>query len=286
MKKIIALISVLTLGLLACSKNTSSKGIEIVGSDTLLELVQAQGEAFVKKTKISVNVTGGGSGVGIAKILDGVIDIANASRAMKSKELVKAKKKGLDIKEVKLAIDAIAVIVNPGNPVSNLSAAQLEAIYKGEVTNWKEVGGPDVPVSLYGRQSSSGTFAYFRKKVLHKKDYSDKMKRMNGNAQIVAAVKADKGGIGYVGIGYVASGKTGVKMMGVNGVLPNDKEKVLAGKYYISRYLYQYINGVPKGNQKKFLQFALSEEGQKIVEETGFYPLGAVKAKELNPFVF
>lgn len=290
MKKILVILAALAIGLVSCGKgggNEEKKGLTIVGSDTLLELVQAQSEAFGKKTKIDVKVGGGGSGVGIAKILGGTIDIADASRAMKGKEHKLAKDKGMDIKEVKLAIDAIAVIVNKENKVADLTNEQLMKIYLGEITNWKEVGGADMPIVLYGRQNSSGTFAYFQKKVLHKKKYSAKMNRMTGNSQIVAAINQDKGGIGYVGIGYAVGQTSKINIVSVNGVSPTDKAKVLDNKYYISRFLYQYVQAKDiKGNVKKFLLFELSAEGQKIVEKIGFYPIGEDGAKKLNPFLF
>jgi phosphate transport system substrate-binding protein len=284
MKKMLVVFSILVFGLFACGKG-DKKGIEIVGSDTLLEMVQAEAEEYVKKTGTPVNVTGGGSGVGISKLLDGTCDIANASRSMKDKELTLAKEKGMEIFEVKVAIDAIAVIINPENPVKDLTNTQLGAIFKGEITNWKEVGGPDLKISLYGRQSSSGTFSYFRKKVLEKKDYSQEMKRMTGNAQIAEGIKNDKAGIGYVGIGYV-QGASGIKMIAVNGVMPDNQEKVLAGEYFISRFLYQYVASKPEGRVKDFLLFELSEKGQEIVKETGFYPVGTEGAKKLNPFLY
>ncbi|HCL56534.1 MAG TPA: phosphate-binding protein [Spirochaetia bacterium] len=292
MKKILSLLVILSIGLFSCGKG-SQKGIEVKGSDTLLELVQEMGEVYIKKSGIAVNVSGGGSGVGVAGIVNNNTDIGDASRQIKDKEIKKAKENGIEPLEVKLGIDAIAIVVNPSNTINQLTTDQLAAIYKGEVKNWKEVGGPDVEISLYGRQENSGTYAFFQEHIL-KANYSDKMKRMNGNAQMFEGVKADIGGIGYQGLGYVmnedGSFKPGVKVLAVVGksgraVLPSDKSAVLSGEYAISRFLYQYVNKNMTQTVKDFVLFELSPEGQAIVKKTGFYPLDE-RAKELNPELF
>jgi phosphate transport system substrate-binding protein len=186
----------------------------IKGSDTLLNLVQQLAEAYMRKHQdVEISVVGGGSGVGIAALIDGNVDIANASRKIKPKELKRAKENGVEPVEFVIAIDALAIIVNPRNPVDKLTIEQLGAIYRGEIGNWKEVGGPDMRITLYGRQPVSGTFVFFRERVL-KGDYSPRMRQMAGNAQIVEAVKRDRSGIGYVGLGYVKKAK-GVKVISV-----------------------------------------------------------------------
>lgn len=271
------------------------KGIEIKGSDTLLEVVQALAENFSKKTKIPVNVTGGGSGTGIAALINGTTDICNSSRPMKEKEIADAKAKGIEPLEIKLGVDAIAIVVNAKNTVKSLTLEQLGALYRGEITNWKEVGGNDAAVSLYGRQPNSGTFDFFKEHILNKKDFAQSKKQMNGNAQIVDALKTDVNGVGYVGIGYVLSqGKAlkGVKIIPIKGkdgkdYSPTDKKAVFEGTYPISRYLYQYVNmnGLDK-RIKDFIQFELSNEGQKIIEKADFYALGEKMARELNPAIF
>jgi phosphate transport system substrate-binding protein len=171
------------------------------------------------------------------------------------------------------------VIVNDKNLISRLTVSQIGAIYRGEIKNWSEVGGADMPINLYGRQSNSGTYGFFREMVL-KGEYSSKMKTMNGTSQIVEAVKADPSGIGYIGVGY-AQHATGVTIINVamkeggSYSSPLDKAAVEAGEYPIARPLYQYVNGKPTGVAKDFLSFELSPEGQRIVEEEGFYPISA-----------
>ncbi len=241
--------------------------IKIKGSDSELNLVQALVEAYMARdNSVTITVQGGGSGVGIAALINKEIDIATASRAMKQDEIDKAKANGLDPVAFIFAIDAISVVVHPDNPLNEITLENLGKLYRGEIKNWKEIGGPDAEVSLYGRQSNSGTFVFFRETVL-KGDYSSKMKAMNGNSQIVDAVKTDKAGVGYVALGYVKDGDEfipGIKVLKVAGKMPGESG------YKLMRPLYQYMRGKPKGKIKEFLSFELSPEGQAIVEKTGF----------------
>jgi phosphate transport system substrate-binding protein len=263
------------------------KFMQVKGSDTLVNLVQILVEEFMAKNPDKpIAVLGGGSGTGIAALINDTCDIANHSRPMKDKEYEQAKDKGIITRTFIIAIDGLSVIVNPTNNVTELSMAQIGAIYRGEIENWREVGGANQPISLYGRQSNSGTFVFFQEHVLGKQDYSADMKRMNGNAQIVEGVMADKAGIGYVGVGYVVdqrSGKVrpGIKVLNVSkdaggkAFSPLDKAAVDSGDYPVARPLFQTTNGIPKGAVKAFLEFELSQEGQKIVEKEGFFPIGA-----------
>jgi len=257
--------------------------IQIKGSDSEVNLVQRLAEVFMQKNPgASIAVTGGGSGTGIAALINKKTDIANSSRDMKDKEIATAKKAGVTPFRVVFATDGICVILNPDNPVGKVTVGQLGKIYKGQIKNWKEVGGKDMPVSLYGRQSNSGTYMFFRESVL-KGDYSRDMKSMNGNSQIVEAVKQDKAGIGYVAVGYAANKdgivKPGLKVLAVSrdgnspAYTPLKMEAVMSGQYPISRPLNQYLNGKPSGNLLKFIQFELSAEGQKIVRDKGFFPV-------------
>jgi phosphate transport system substrate-binding protein len=186
-------------------------------------------------------------------------------------------------------MDGLAVVINSSNSVENLTVNEIAQIFKGEITNWKAVGGPDQEVTTYGRQSNSGTFVYFRDNVL-KGDYTSNMKRMNGNAQIVEAIKTDESSIGYVGIGYVVDdGKVveGLKVLNVakdansNPASPLKPENVKTGKYPLARPLNQYTNGKPTGTALDFINYELSDEGQKIAVEEGFYPVSP-KFQELN----
>lgn len=279
MRKYLKIISVITLALFMCTSSGFARDmIQIKGSDTLINLVQRLSEVYMEKNPgKAIAVTGGGSGTGIAALINGKCDIADASRNMKTKEIKRAMDSGISPKRVVIALDGLSVIVNENNPVSKLTMGQIGQIFRGEVTNWKDIGGSDSPITLYGRQSNSGTFVLFRDMVL-KGDYSAQMRRMNGNSQIVEAVKADPTGIGYVGVGYVknAAGITVLSVAAREGApyaSPLNTEDVKTGKYAIARPLNQYVNGTPKGAVRDFLAFELSPEGQKIVEEEGFFPI-------------
>ncbi len=252
--------------------------VVVKGSDTLLNLVQRMAEEFGEvQGDITVSVTGGGSGVGINALLNGEIDIADASRLIKSKETYSARESGVNPVQIVIAIDGLSVIVSESNSVSQLTVEQIGAIYRGEIKKWSDVGGPDKPITLYGRQPSSGTFVFFRDEVV-KGEYATVMRQMNGNSQIVEALKSDVTGIGYVGVGYLrdAVEVQAVAVRGEGGteyVSPLDGEKVRAGLYPLTRPLNQYTNGNPKGEARTFIEFELSPAGQKVVEEEGFFPV-------------
>jgi phosphate transport system substrate-binding protein len=251
---------------------------EIKGSDSEVNLVQALVEAFYDvNDKAEFSVSGGGSGVGIAALIEDDTNIANSSRPMKDSEVSDAKANGVEAVPIVFSMDGLAVILHESNPVEKLTVEQIGKIFAGEITNWKEVGGEDKPISLYGRQSNSGTYVFFMERVV-KADYSPTMQNMNGNSQIVEAVRADETGIGYVALGYVQSA-SGIKAISVAEseagpfITPTDLEKVKAGEYILTRPLYQYLNGKPTGALKQFIEFELSAEGQRIIEEQGFLPV-------------
>lgn len=287
LKKI--LIGFLCLGFITSGGTlfSQTKIMQVKGSDTLVNLVQILAEEFMGKNPRSpIAVLGGGSGTGIAALINNTCDIANHSRPMKDKEYKQAQDSGVVTRTFIIAIDGLSVIINPSNPITQLGMDQIGAIYRGEITNWKDVGGPNQAISLYGRQSNSGTFVFFQEHVLGKQDYSADMKRMNGNAQIVEGVMADKAGIGYVGVGYIVDQKSGkvrpgIKVLNVsktpggNAFSPLNKAAVDSGDYPIARPLFQTTNGIPKGAVKAFLEYELSPEGQQIVEREGFFPIGA-----------
>jgi len=252
--------------------------IQVKGSDTLINLVQRLSESYMEENPGKfIAVTGGGSGTGIAALINGKCDIANASRLMKDKEIAQAQDGGINPKRIVVAIDGLCVITNLKNRISKLTVDEVGKIFRGEITNWKELGGDDVSITLYGRQSNSGTYEFLKDMVL-KGDYSSRMRRMNGNAQIVEAVKQDISGIGYVGVGYVKEEK-GLTVLNIASQAgseyssPLNLNDVKTGKYPITRPLNQYINGTPKGDARDFILFELSEQGQKIVEEEGFFSL-------------
>ncbi len=283
MKKLI--LSLVIVVLVTMTAQIHAQGmIMIKGSDTLINLVQSLSEEYMEKDpNTAIAVTGGGSGVGIAALISNTVDIANASRPMKEKEMTAAKENGVIPVELVIGIDGLSVVINSSIAIESMTVDQIGAIFRGDITNWSEVGGPNKAISLYGRQPSSGTYVFFQEHVLGNKNYSPKMKQMNGNAQIIEGIKADQAAIGYVGVGYVfdESGNVqdGIKVLkvsaneGAEAVDPLISDNVKSGKYPIARALYQYINGKPKDHVKKFIQYELGEEGQKLVEEMGFYPV-------------
>ncbi len=266
----------------------SSGQIQVKGSDTEVNVVQLLAEKYMAKNKtVSISVTGGGSGTGIAALFNKTADLANSSRAMKEEELTQAKASNMDARRIVFATDALSVIVNKENPLKQLSVDQISKLFTGEIKNWKEIGGQDVTVSLYGRQSNSGTFSFFREFVV-KADYSPDMKGLNGNSQITEAVKTDKGGVGYVGVAYAVDPKTsnpvaGIKVLSVamtgstKFVSPLDEKNVKSGKYPVARPLYQYFVAAAGKSSAltDFLKYELSPEGQKIIHGEGFYEIKA-----------
>ena len=279
MKKVIAVLLAVSFTAL-CSGVCLAKEsmVQVKGSDTLINVVQKLAEVYMaKKPGAAIAVTGGGSGTGIAALVNRKCDIANSSRQIKAKEVEDANSKGIDPKRVVVAIDGLSIIVSTQNPVSKLTVDQIGKIYRGEAKNWSDVGGNDMPIVLYGRQSNSGTYD-FMKEVVMKGEYSPNLKSMNGNAQIVEAVKQDASGIGYVGVGY-AKEAGDIKVLEVASdtsmgyFSPLNEMDVKNGHYPVTRPLNQYIDGTPKGAVKDFLIFELSKEGQELVEKEGFFAI-------------
>jgi len=259
-------------------EKNSKNSIEIKGSDTLLQLVSNLAESYsADSLNARISVTGGGSGTGIAALINGEVDIADASRRIKDKEIAEAKERGINPLEFIIARDMLSVIVNEENSISKLTVEEIGKIYKGEITNWKDIGGADKQITLYGRQSTSGTYDFFMETVLED-DYSPEMRNLESNKAILESVKQDKTGVGYVGIGYVkdefGNQVKGINIIrvsnGIDYILPLDKTKI--ADYPISRPLYQYFAKKPKQGEVNydFLMFELSDKGQKIVEKTGF----------------
>jgi len=282
MKKftVIALTTLVVLG----SLFAGAKMIQIKGSDTLVNLVQILAEAYMEKNPgPALAVLGGGSSTGIAALTNGTCDIANHSRDWKSKEIDLAWEKGVKPHFFVVAVDGVSIIVNAKNPLDEMKMADVGALYRGDIKNWKAVGGPSQAVSLYGRQSNSGTYVFMQEHVLGNKNYSTDMKEMNGNAQIIEGVLQDEGGIGYVGVGYLydkdGNIRKGIKVLkisnGGGAFSPLDKAAVDSGDYPVSRPLFQATNGKPSAAVAAFLQFEMSDEGQKIVEREGFFPISA-----------
>jgi phosphate transport system substrate-binding protein len=263
-------------------KNRQVETITIKGSDTEVNLVLQLAEAYMATDpEVSLSITGGGSGTGIAALLNGKTDIANSSREINPHELLMARERHVFAQPFAFAADALAIIVHPSVGVDSLTINDLGKIYSGQINDWSQVGGKSGAISLYGRQSNSGTFMYFRERVLGK-DFSPELKQMNGTAQILESVKNDPGGIGYVGLGYLTghdgSLREGFRVIrlsektGEPAVSPLDNDLILSGLYPLTRPLFQYTNGSPSGKTLAFLEFEKSPEGLKIIAENGYLP--------------
>ena len=256
--------------------------IQIKGSDTMVNLGQAWAEKYMEKNPADfVAVTGGGSGTGFSSLISGTCDIAMSSRNIKDKEITLAKQKGVNPFETKVALDGLAVVVNPKNPVSKLTLDQLAGIFTGKITNWKDVGGADVKIVILSREVNSGTHVYFKEHVLRKGDPNSKEEfapdalLLSSSQAIADEVAGNPSAIGYYGMGYISLKQKPIavakdeKSEYVEPVIEN----VLNNKYPISRPLFLYTNGEPKGLVKKFIDFCLSKEGQDIVLKTDFVPI-------------
>src|SRR5690554_223728 len=267
--------------LVSCFSNESKYiALRVRGSDSEVNLVQSIAENFMDQDSlVSVGVTGGGSGAGIASLVNNKTDIANSSRKITDEEIKIARERGVEPYEIIFAQDVLAIIVNENNPIQSLTLEELGKIYSGELTNWKELGGNDEKIMLYGRQSSSGTYIFFREFIV-KTEYDQSMIGMSGTAQIVEAIRADKTGVGYVSSGYLdESVQTGLKVVEIQkdetttAYSPLDKENVISGNYPITRPLMQYTNGKPKGKLLEFILYQFTPEGMDIIENNGFYPI-------------
>lgn len=273
---------IVLLLLLSCgSRNVET--VVIRGSDTEVNLVLQLAENFMDADpNVSIAVTGGGSGTGIAALINKKTDIANSSRAFKASEIKLAEERNVEVLPIIFAVDALCFIVHSNLDIDSLSIQQIRDIYTGKTENWSELGGKNLEVSLYGRQGNSGTFSFIQEHIL-KANYSQKMKQMNGTSQIIEGIKNDPAGIGYAGIGYIVDKNNklmdGVKVLSVKktaskpAISPLKSENITNGNYPIVRPLYQYIDGKPAGKLKEFIQYELSAEGQKIISENGYFPI-------------
>jgi phosphate transport system substrate-binding protein len=255
--------------------------IENKGSDTLVNLALAWAERYMPvHPEVRISVTGGGSGTGIAAMINGTVDIANASRAMKDEEIAAARENGIEPIEFVVAGDAIAVVVHPSNPIDSLTLSQISDIYTGKLTNWSELGGEDWPIVLLSRESNSGTYVYFLENVIRLGDsesdllFSPDTLLMPSSEGISTEVRQNPNAIGYDGLGYVTPDQKMLAVSIASGgpfVLPSI-ETVNDGSYPISRPLFMYTAGQPTGAVKAYLDWVLSE-GQGLVGELGFVPL-------------
>ena len=251
-----------------------SQSISVKGSDTILPLAQAEAEKFINESNgKSVSVTGGGTGVGIAALIDKGVDIATASREMTADEINKANENGIKPVKYVIAYDGITVVVNPNNPISKLTFNQLRGIYNGSISNWKQVGGEDKPISAISRDSSSGTYADFKKDVLFGDEFRPDALTQATTGGIVTEVAQNPNAIGYIGFAYVDNSIKVLSLDKGNGSVLPTTQSILSGTYPVSRSLYFYTNGEPAGLTKEFNDFVLSEKGQNIVSKVGFIPV-------------
>jgi len=255
--------------------------IQVKGSDTIVNASQKIAEEFMKEyPHILVAVTGGGSGVGIASLINKTCNVATASREMKPKEKELAEKRGVFPKEFTVAHDGVAVIVNKDNPVDKLTIEDLHRIFTGKATNWKDFGGKDIHIVTLSREVSSGTHIYFKEEVvqLGKKDnneeFSPQTLLLTSSQAIVEEVVANESAIGYLGMGYVSQRTKPLLLAKDSEFYPPDVNNVLKKTYPLSRPLYFYTNGEPQGVIKLFIDFALGPKGQQQFIETGFVPVG------------
>ncbi len=259
----------LTLFLIGSALLFAEDKLTIQGSTTVLPIAQAEAEAYMD-THLDADITvrGGGSGTGVAALIDGATDIANSSRAMKTKEIKTAREKGVNPVEHIIARDGIAVIVHPDNPINAMSLKDVKKIYTGEITRWDKLGGSGTIV-VVSRDAASGTFEAFNELALANAKLTDAALMLASNLEIARTVAQTPEAIGYVGLGYLSSD---VKALKINNITPSE-ETVNNKTYPLARPLFMYTNGTPTGLAKSFLDFILSASGQAIVKETGFVPL-------------
>jgi phosphate transport system substrate-binding protein len=276
MKRILTALVALTLALPVAFSATAAKPITIKGSDTMVIMNARLAEAFMARNPgTTIQVTGGGSGVGIAALINGTTDIAASSRPIRTSETNNLKQRFATLGHaVPIARDGLSVYLNTANPVRELTMQQLFDIYTGRVTNWRQVGGNDAPIILYSRENSSGTYVYFRDHVLRGKDFSPRAQTLQGTAAVANAVAQDPNGIGYGGAAYAKGIRfAAVKKDANSPAYTPTLDTVRSGQYPITRFLYLYLRSKPSGDAKKFIDWATSDEGQRIVSQVGYFPI-------------
>ncbi len=274
LKKLATILSVLVVMIITFSFMAPTR-ITVKGSDTMVILSQKWAEVYMKSNpNTNIQVTGGGSGTGVSALINGSTDICNSSRKMSASEISKLKERYNTMGvEIPCAKDGITIYANAANKVHELTIKQLSLIFTGKIKNWKEVGGADADIKLYGRENSSGTYVYFKEAVV-KGDYAASCQTLPGTAAVVNAVKKDALGIGYGGAAYAE----GIKIIKVK---KDDKsiayaasaETIKSGQYPITRYLYMYVRNRPTGEMKKFIDWIISPDGQKYATEIGYFPV-------------
>ena len=271
MNKMLALVTVI-----AMTGTIYADRLVIKGSDTLgAKLVPQLAEQFKAQTPgTTIDIAAEGSTTGIAAIIDGTAQIGMSSRRAKPTEISAASAKGVNLKPTIVAYDGLGVIVNSSNPVSNLTKKQVEQIFTGDVTDWNAVGGKSGKISLYTRNTSSGTYSDWKELAMKKRDYAPGAQKMAGHEQIAAEVGKNPNGVGYVGLAYMKA--SGIKVVSIDGAMPT-QQAVRNHSWPYARPTFYYTNGEPSGIAKQFVDFTLSATGQKIVDRVGFVGIAEVK---------
>jgi phosphate transport system substrate-binding protein len=273
---------------------TSSSNLTVKGSDTMVVLGQRWAETYMKaKPEVTIQVTGGGSGTGIAALFNGTTTLANSSRPLKKEEIAKAGEQGKEFQEFKVAFDGLAVVVNQASPIKELTLQQLMGIYTGHFNNWKELGGPDQKILRYCREANSGTYSFFKEHVLVDRDYAPDCQTMPGTGAVAEAVSKDPNGIGYGGVSYFENRpqlrvlalkkddhSPAISPLTAEGKVNSTQIRNL--EYPISRNLFVYVLGTPMGKAKDYIDWMLSEAGQQVVSEVGYVPLKELPAATAN----
>jgi phosphate transport system substrate-binding protein len=267
-----------TLAVAGAAPTSALGTVAVKGSDTMLILNQRWAEAFGKKhSAIAIEVTGGGSSIGINAFINGVADVCASSRPMRKSEVDKARSRGAITNEIPVALDGLAVVVHSSNPVSSLTMDQVRRIYIGQINNWSQVGGPNQAIVVLSRDSNSGTYGFFQEKVLKNQNWGRGVRFMPSTAEEARETARTPGAVAYGGVAYF-KGREGLKILpiapaeGKPAILPTEAN-VRNKSYPIWRYLYYYTNGSPKGDTKTFIDWCLSGEGQAVVEQVGYYSL-------------
>ena len=269
-------LALITTALIIGSVTAKAETLVIKGSDTLgAKLVPQLAEEFkAEHPGTSFDIAAEGSTTGIAAITDGTAQIGMSSREAKAQEVATAKSKGVELKPTTVAYDGLGVIVNASSPLTNLTKKQVEQIFTGDLTDWSAVGGKGGKFSVYTRNTSSGTYSDWKELAMKKRDYAPSAQKMAGHEQIAAEVGKNPDGIGYVGLAYMKA--AGIKVLSIDGVAPT-QATVIAKQYPYARPTFYYTNGEPSGLAKAFVDFTVSDAGQKIVDRVGFVPLKAMK---------
>ncbi|HEY8459870.1 MAG TPA: phosphate ABC transporter substrate-binding protein [Blastocatellia bacterium] len=290
----IALVTLLLAEIAGCAHRSPQSGdsrglngnsIDIKGSDTMALLAQWWAENYMKShPHLIIQVNGGGSGAGIAALLNGTTDICQSSRPIREEEREAFRRKyRRDVVEIKVALDAIGVYVNEANPARELSLSQLRDVYTGGITDWSEIGGAPGPIILYSRENNSGSYEFFKEHVLKNADFAPRAQTLSGNAAVVNAVSLDRNGIGYGGVAFAKGVRTlPIRKDAASAAVAPDFASVTDGSYPISRFLYWYLPNEPAGEVKRLVDWATSAEGQSLVVEIGYFPICAPAADHVT----